>query len=173
MQKENYADLNFSQKDLVQAFESCYIDIIEFVTQDVFQELFSKMMKLDTTERPQFVNEVWLNKQYLLEKGLKFSEGILIQTSAFGDRRPTLFVVKKFLPEKFHSVWENANLTFNNDFVNEEVPNDLDHSWRLPLNVSVQNAILSNGYNLQDKTFDKTELVEELYNGKIINSEKQ
>ena len=34
-------------------------------------------------------------------RGFTVPEGILIQASAFGDRRPTLFAVKKFLLKKF------------------------------------------------------------------------
>jgi hypothetical protein len=130
-------------------------------------------MNLNPKDRPSFVNEVWLNQEFLKGKGLVIPEGILIQTSAFGDRRPTLFVVKKFLPVKYHRAWENVNWTFNNDFKNEDVPYDSKSAWRLPLSVSVQNAIISNGLDLQSSKYENDIFSQELYDGQMENSEKR
>ncbi len=126
----DYAGLNFDRAELSEAMSIYYNDIIEFITQSGFQKTFAEMMQLPPTERPEFVDRVWLDRQELEARGITVPDGILIQTSAFGDRRPTLFVVKKFLPEKYHVAWENVNWTFNNDFDDADVPYDPKSSWR-------------------------------------------
>jgi hypothetical protein len=167
-----YQGLDFDRGELSSVMKNNYEDIIEFIAQPVFQSLFIEMMNLQPNERPSFVNEVWLNSDELKKRGLDIPAGILIQTSAFGDRRPTLFVVKKFLPEKYHRVWENVNWTFNNDFKDEEVPSDPENSWRLPLTVSAQNALLTKNIDLQSIPNDN-EFSQKLFTGEIINSEKR
>lgn len=64
--------------------------------------------------RPKFVFDVLLSDDALAARGIKRPENILIQRSAFGDRRPIIFVVKRFLPEEFSNVWQNVNITFDN-----------------------------------------------------------
>ncbi|WKX75821.1 hypothetical protein [Zobellia laminariae] len=98
----NYPGLNYSKNELSKVMKTNYDDLINFITDPVFQKLFSEMMSLQPNERPMFVHKIWLDDSELRRRGLKVPEGILIQTSAFGDRRPTLFCVKKFLPEKYH-----------------------------------------------------------------------
>jgi hypothetical protein len=168
-----YEGLNFSRKELSSIMKEYYEDIITFITQPVFQTLFSEMMSLKPNERPAYVNDVWINPTELEKRGLQVPKGILIQTSAFGDRRPTLFVVKKFLPEKYHKAWENVNWTFNNDFQEEDVPSDPENSWRLPLSVSVQNALISNNINLQSVEDDSDMLTQQLFGNEIVKSERQ
>jgi len=172
MDNSNYEGLDFDRNELRSIMRNCYADIIAFITHPIFQQLFCEMMNLHPTERTGYVNDVWLNNAYLKQKGMDIPEGILIQTSAFGDRRPTLFVVKKFLPEKYHKAWENVNWTFNNDFKNEDVPYDAEKAWRLPLSVSVQNAIIKSGLDLQDEKYDNELFQQELYSGQIDKSEK-
>lgn len=167
----NYEGLDFDQEELSGAMRSYYEDIVEFITQPAFQALFSEMMTLPPKDRPQYVNDIWLNPAALEARGLEAPDGMLIQTSAFGDRRPTLFVVKKYLPEKYHCAWENVNWTFNNDFAEEDVPNDPENSWRLPLSVSVQNALIANECDLQAIPADLTELSQEIDVADIVKSE--
>jgi hypothetical protein len=145
----NYDGLTFDRRELVSVMSSYYDDIINFITQPAFQAIFAEMMSLPPTARPRFVHEVWLEPEVLAARGLEVPQGILIQTSAFGDRRPTLFVVKKLLPEKYHVAWENVNWTFNNDFKEEDVPSDSESSWRFPLPVATQNTLLEQGIDLQ------------------------
>ncbi|WP_299844903.1 hypothetical protein [uncultured Jannaschia sp.] len=145
-----YQGLDFDRNELREAMRSAYADLLDFITIDAFQKVFYECMKLHDSERPRFVSQVLLNEVELTSRGVKVPDGILIQRSAFGDRRPTLFVVKKFLPEKFHKAWENVNWTFNNDFREEDVPNDPESSWRLPLRVDVQSRIISERGNLQE-----------------------
>jgi hypothetical protein len=168
-----YDGLEFDQAELAAAMSANYQDILEFITQPAFQAMFAEMMALPPTERPAYVTSVWLEPLERESRGLVVPEGILIQVSAFGDRRPTLFVVKKFLPEKYHSAWENVNWTFNNDFKDEDVPRDPESSWRLPLSVSVQNALLSSGSDLRIVPDNSEEFSQRLDDPAIVRSERQ
>lgn len=168
----NYVGLDFGRSELTQVMEENYEAIIEFITQPGFQKLFAEMMDVLPSDRPKFVTDIWLNKKALEDEGLVTPPGILIQTSAFGDRRPTLFVVKKYLPEKYHRAWENVNWTFNNDFEDSSVPRDADSSWRLPLSVSVQNHLISRNIDLQCVPKDQIGLVQELHGPDIVKSER-
>jgi len=169
----NYEGLEFDKDELSTAMRLYYNDIVEFITQPPFQALFSEMMAIPAKDRPQYVHDIWLNPAALAAQGLHVPDGILIQTSAFGDRRPTLFVVKKYLPEKYHCAWENVNWTFNNDFAENDVPNDPESSWRLPLSVSVQNALIANECDLQAVPADLSALSQELDVTEIVKSEKR
>jgi len=95
------------------------------------------------------VQEVLLDAALLRERGVHVPEGILIQRSAFGDRRPTLFCVKKYLPKKFHSAWENVNLTFDAADDNS-VTRDPAECWRHPIRPDIQAALLAAGLALED-----------------------
>ena len=168
-----YPGLSFDQKELRTAMLSSYEDICNFITDPVFSDIFSEMMSLSPSERPKFVSNVWLDSTELERRGLNIPIGILVQTSAFGDRRPTLFVVKKLLPEKYHAAWENVNWTFNNDFEENSVPADPENSWRMPLKVSVQNALLSESIDLQSVDNEFEELFQGVYDNDIVISTKQ
>ena len=146
----NYDGLEFDRQELRSVMTSYYEDIVNFITSPAFQDIFADMMSLPPSHRPRFVHDVWLDPEVLKSRGLEVPEGMLIQTSAFGDRRPTLFAVKKLLPEKYHVAWENVNWTFNNDFKEESVPSDADNSWRFPLPVATQNTFLEQGIDLQE-----------------------
>lgn len=172
MENVTYEGLDFDRAELSKVMDEYYGDILDFIDQPAFQETFAEMMNLEPMLRPAFVSEVWLEPQELARRGVDVPDGILIQTSAFGDRRPTLFVVKKFLPEKYHRAWENVNWTFNNEFKEEDVPNDPESSWRMPLAVSVQNALLSGGYDLQQAPDDMT-ILQDLDDPRIVRSEKR
>jgi hypothetical protein len=167
-----YEGLDFDQTELSGVMRECYSEILEFILQPAFQLIFAEMMSLEPTLRPAFVSDVWLDPTELERRGLHVPAGILIQTSAFGDRRPTLFVVKKFLPEKYHRAWENVNWTFNNEFKEEDVPTDPESAWRLPLAVSVQNALMSGGIDLQQAP-DDLAIVQKLDGPDIVRSEKR
>lgn len=173
MENSNYPGLAFNRGELSAAMEEYYSDLREFITQPAFQAIFAEMMDLQPSDRPAFVRKVWLDFDELNKRGLQVPEGILIQTSAFGDRRPTLFVVKKFLPERFHGAWENVNWTFNNEFNDEDVPSDPENSWRLPLAVNVQNALMAGGVDLQTVPDDDNSILQALEGNDIIRSEKR
>lgn len=169
----NYPHLDFDRQELSSVMEEYYSDILAFITQPAFQVLFSEMMSLPPNARPKYVADVWLKREVLEQNGVKFTAGILIQTSAFGDRRPTLFVVKKFLPEKFHGAWENVNWTFNNDFEPGSVPSDPENSWRMPLKVAVQNALIAQGADLQSVPSYAEGFSQRLDTGEIEKSQRK
>jgi hypothetical protein len=146
-----YADLPFEPAELKQAMRAAYDDIIAFVTAAPFATFYAELMSLDKTQRPKFIASVLFRPEVLRARGLEPPPGILIQNSAFGDRRPTLFAVKKMMPERFQSVWENMNLTFNNEYVDDDVSRSDTDAWRPPLPVALQNELLSAGKSLESE----------------------
>jgi hypothetical protein len=145
----NYEGLDFGRAELARVMRETYDDIIAFVTTPAFSNFYEEMMSLNPTQRPGFISRVLFRPDELRRRGIVVPEGILIQTSAFGDRRPTLFAVKKMMPVKYQSVWENMNLTFNNEFKDEDVSRSIENAWRAPLPVAVQNQLLAGGKDLE------------------------
>jgi hypothetical protein len=143
-----YPGLAYGKSELAAAMRQTYDELIAFVTQPAFQAVYKELWELPATERPTFVNKVLLRPEELEKRGVRVPPEILIQTSAFGDRRPTLFAVKKFLPAKFHDAWENVNLTFDNEYNDEEVSRDPAVTWRKPLPVVLQNALIASNIDL-------------------------
>jgi hypothetical protein len=144
-----YPGLAYGKSELAAAMRQTYDELIEFVTQPAFQAVYNELRKLPATERPAFVNKVLLRPEELERRGVRVPPGILIQTSAFGDRRPTLFAVKKFLRVEFHDAWENVNLTFDNEYDDKDVSRDLTVAWRKPLPVGLQNALIGSNIDLE------------------------
>ena len=131
-----------SKHELSNTMKENYSDLINFVTTKEFKDAFSDMMRLPQMDRPKYVIDVFLNKEALEAKGIKTPEGILIQRSTFGDRRPTLFCVKKWLPKKYHHLWENVNITFDNPYDDNEIPRD-EKAWRKPLPTEIQYGMMT------------------------------
>ncbi|MFC8314184.1 hypothetical protein ACFUEJ_11240 [Gordonia sp. NPDC057258] len=171
--ENHYPGLDFGRSELAEVMSAYYRDILDFILQPGFQRTFDEMMNLAPAYRPEFVRAVWLEPEELTKRDIHVPEGILIQTSAFGDRRPTLFVVKKFLPEKYHRAWENVNWTFNNEFKDSDVPRDVESAWRLPLKVSVQNALISGNFDLQQVPSGDAEITQSLDAASIVKSERR
>lgn len=144
-----YEGLDFDRMELSQVMRKTYDELCDFITRSEFREMYRELMSLPPAQRPEFVTNVVINVDALAKRGIQVPEGILIQTSAFGDRRPTLFAVKKFLPEKYHRAWENVNWTFGNEYEDDEVSRDPRDAWRPPLPVSVQNAAMSANVDLR------------------------
>ena len=144
-----YKELDFDQAELSNAMRKAYDELINFIVQPAFQTMHSEMMALPPEDRPKFVVETVINLEVLEKRGITVPDGILIQTSAFGDRRPTLFAVKKFLPKRFHGAWENVNWTFSNIYEDQDISRDPSKAWRPPLPVDVQNFAISNKLNLE------------------------
>jgi hypothetical protein len=145
-----YKHLSYDQTELAGAMRATYDELIEFVTTPEFQAVMTDLGLLDSRERQAFVISVLLNKEELARRGVVVPEGILIQRSAFGDRRPTLFCVKKFLPDRFTDVWQNVNLTFDDLFLDESVSRTPEIAWRQPLPVDLQVEALAHGKNLEE-----------------------
>lgn len=147
---DRYAHLAYSQAELQTAMRTHYDKIIDFVTSEPFKALMAEMSTLSHLARPQFVHDVLLDKAELERRRVVVPEGILIQRSAFGDRRPTLFAVKHFLPEKYSDVWQNVNITFDNLYLDGEIARDRDSCWRAPLPPDVQAQAMADGLELEE-----------------------
>ena len=145
-----FSQLGFSREELASIMRQVWDELIEFVATPEFRAVHGELMSLPRAERPGFVERVLLRSEELAARGIEIPDGIQIQTSAFGDRRPTLFVVKKFLPARFHGAWENVNITFDNEYTDDQVPRDAASAWRRPLPVAVQNAALAGEVDLQE-----------------------
>lgn len=143
-----YQGLDFDQDELSGVMRTAYGDIIDFLMTDSFRAVHRELMSLPPNLRPAFVTRVLLDPDELAERGVVVPDGILIQTSAFGDRRPTLFAVKKFLPEKYHGAWENVNWTFNNKYDDAKVSRSQEDAWRPPLPVALQNELMARDADL-------------------------
>ena len=144
-----YSNLSYGQDELAQVMRVAYDDLIEFVTTPEFRAVMEELKNLRSEERPAFVLSVLLNTKELTKRKIHTPDGILIQRSAFGDRRPTLFCVKKYLPDKYSNVWQNVNLTFDNQFLDESVSRAPEIAWREPLPVNLQAEAMASGVDLE------------------------
>jgi hypothetical protein len=157
-----YEGLDFSPEELQDAMRQNYEVLLSVVRQPAFQQLYREMMQLAPEERPAFVSREVLPKEVLARRGITLPDGVLVQVSAFGDRRPTLFALKRFLPERFHAAWENNNLTFFNEFDEDEYPHDPELAWRAPLPVALQDAVIASGGKLNEVPSEYAVALEEL-----------
>jgi hypothetical protein len=146
---ELFEGLDFSRTELANVMRAYYDDLIAVVAQEPFRRFYFEMMALPQSERPRFIADHLFDPTGRASRGIHIPDDVLLQTSAFGDRRPTLFALKKMLPEKFTVAWENVNLTFDNEYDDATVPRDPEGAWRAPLPVALQNAMLSRGEDLQ------------------------
>jgi hypothetical protein len=144
-----YQHLNFGRIELESVMRAAYDQLIDFVTTQPFKTVMAEMNSLKPTKRPAFVASVLLNDEELSRRGVQRPSDILIQRSAFGDRRPTLFCVKKLLPEKYACVWKNVNITFDNEFEDSSVSRDADKAWRIPLPVHLQAMAMAEEKDLE------------------------
>lgn len=145
---QNYHHLEFNEEELSQAMREGYSKLIAFVTTPEFRAIHDEMRALPPAQRPSFVAQTFMNEGELNRRGITVPENILIQRSSFGDRRPTLFAVKMFLPERFHTAWENVNITFDNEFDDSSVSRDAEYSWRAPMPVGLQDRFISENIDL-------------------------
>lgn len=120
-----------------------YRQLITFAESVPFERLLGELYDRPPTERPSFVTDVILNEGELQKRNVYAPEGILVLRSAFGDRRPTLFCLKKYLPIELHRYWQNVNITFDNPTQGDERVEEL--AWRKPLPASVQAAVIAAG----------------------------
>ena len=91
-QRSPYAGLSYSREQLAKAMREAYDELIDFVTTAEFRAAMGELGALQSHKRPAFVLSVFLDPEERTKRGIQTSEGILIQRSAFGDRRPTLFL---------------------------------------------------------------------------------
>jgi len=145
-----YPHLAYGPRELALAMRAAYDELIDFVTTPQFKAVMRELDELPSQERPAFVLSVLVNKEQLAMRGVHVPDGILIQRSAFGDRRPTLFCVKKYLPERYSDVWQNVNITFDNEYQDKGVSRNPEICWREPLPVHLQAQIMAHGINLEE-----------------------
>ncbi|MDH6543743.1 hypothetical protein [Streptomyces sp. SPB4] len=126
-------------RDIANEMRKGYAELFNFAITDPFQQLLKELYSLPAEDRPLFVAEVVLNPDERAKRGVNVPDGILVLRSAFGDRRPTLFCLKKYLPERFRNYWQNVNLTFDNGVEDQ----DEEGAWRLPLSASAQAALIT------------------------------
>ncbi len=144
-----------TREDYERLYDWCragYDEIIDFITTDEFKSAHAELMALPLEQRPQFVVDVFLNDAELERRGIRRPRDLHILRSAFGDRRPTLFCVKKWLPPELRMFWENVNITFDNEFEDDTIPRD-EQAWRPPLPVEIQHEYLSG--NLSEEVVEQ------------------
>ncbi|MDL5363418.1 hypothetical protein [Halalkalicoccus sp. NIPERK01] len=141
---------SLTRDDLRAKMWEYYMELVDFFFTEEFQAVYEEMNELPETERPQYVKEVLLNDDVLKERGVDVPAGILIQRSSFGDRRPTLFCLKKYLPKAYQDafVWQNVNLTFDNDHDTWPIA-DGESAWNKPINVDLQDRIHSGEFSVE------------------------
>lgn len=150
-----YPHLAYSQRELQDVMRAHYDKIIDFITSAPFKALMEEMSDISHLDRPKFVREVLLDSDELNKRGVIVPPGILIQRSAFGDRRPTLFAIKHFLPKAYSDVWQNVNITFDNAYVDSSVARDRETCWRAPLPPDIQAQAMAQGVELETVETDQ------------------
>ena len=118
-----------------------YDEIIQFVTTPEFNSVYKELMALALNDRPEFVVNVLLNDIELQNRGINRPQDLFIMRTAFGDKRSTLFCVKKWLSRDLNAVWENVNIIFDANS-KAEVSNEAD-VFRSPVPVAIQHEYLS------------------------------
>jgi len=126
--------------------EKGYEKLITISKTHEFQNMINELYSLPPRERPRYVAEVILNPIERANRGINIPDDVLVLRSAFGDRRPTLFCIKKYLPLHLHKYWQNVNLTWDNIHDIESTPKD-ERAWRKPLPPGLQAAMIEADLN--------------------------
>jgi len=141
---ESKLKINPTSIDIARLHSECtlgYDEIIQFVTTPEFNSVYNELMDLSIFDRPKFVVNVLLNDIELQNRGVNKPNNLFIMRTSFGDRRPTLFCIKKWLSRNLDIFWENVTITFDND--SEEKVSDDASAWRSPVPVAIQHEYLS------------------------------
>lgn len=125
-----------------------YEKLIAVANSPCFQRMMDELYSLPSNERPSFVANIILNPEERVRRGVEIPNDVLVLRSAFGDRRPTLSCLKKYLSPHLHNYWQNVNLTFDNVFDPASIPTD-ERAWRKPLAADVQAAIIASGLEVK------------------------
>lgn len=137
--------------DLYEVMRKYYDKLIDFVCDTPFKTVVEEMYALPPAARPEFVKSVILNQDALEQRGIIKPDDVVIQRSAFGDERPTLFVLKAYLPRDHQVAWQNVNITFDQEHEGAIILNE-EKAWRPPLPVPVQAALQAIGKNAAEIT---------------------
>ena len=146
-----FDDLPFTLFELQKSMSETYDELLDLFFSENFQNVWEHMKKQNGIARFNFISQTILDREVLKRDwSVIVPDQILIERSSFGDRRPTLFCLKKYLPEKFHQVWENVNLTFDEEYEMHSIPTTSDVAWREPLIPGVQSLLLAAGLPLEE-----------------------
>lgn len=117
--------------DLPSAMTGTLDDIIDFVTTPAFRAVVDELNDQPASAWPDFVESVLLDDAELERRGVTVPEDVLIQRSSFGDGRPTLFCVVKYLPEEYRDLWAKMTVTFDRGHDWADYPAGAD-AWKEP-----------------------------------------
>jgi hypothetical protein len=95
-----------------EAISAALRDVQEFANTVAFQDLLNELWGLKPENRAAFVRGVILRDLELAARGVVVPDGMKLQRSAFGDDRPTLFCITKYLPAGV--LWHKVTITFDN-----------------------------------------------------------
>jgi hypothetical protein len=73
--------------------------IATFVTSEPFLRVMREFADVPRAQRHDFVRRVLINRDAMAQRGVQVPQDLIIQRTAFEDRRPTIFAVVKHLPE--------------------------------------------------------------------------
>lgn len=132
------ADWNAVQLSMREGYDK----LIKYVSQPSFQAVLLELFGLPRSQRPWFVKSVLLSEENREKLNIKLPDGVLLVRSTFGDRRPSLFCVKTYLPEKLWKPWQNVNITFDEHYADTDIPRDA-RAWRPGLGFEEQAALMA------------------------------
>ncbi|WP_144750649.1 hypothetical protein [Curtobacterium pusillum] len=87
--------------------------IRDFITNDAFIRVLGELYDHAPEDRDAYVRSVLLDPEALRARGVIVPEGIKVQRSQFGDRRPTIFCVTKLMRDGVRKV----TYTFDNESI--------------------------------------------------------
>lgn len=122
--------------DLPSAMTATLDELIDFVSTPAFRTVVDDLNERPVADWPDFVEAVLLDESELERRGVVVPEGVLVQRSSFGDGRPTVFCVVKYLPEEYRDLWAKMTLTFDRAHDWADYPSD-DGAWREPVHPAV------------------------------------
>jgi hypothetical protein len=102
------------------AIRQALTEISQFTSTAKFQNLLQELYDLPINDRARFVESVIIEDSALRSRGIDTPQGMIVQRSAFGDKRPTLFCVTKYLPPGYQ--WKKVTLTFDSYTVPQAPP---------------------------------------------------
>jgi hypothetical protein len=121
-----------------------YERLLAVAEAPAFQSLLDDLYRLPAAARPGFVAQVVIDPEERRARRVEVPDDVLVVRSSFGDRRPTLFCLKRYLPADLHRYWQNVNITFDNAVDAERIPSD-ERAWRKPLPAEIQAALITAG----------------------------
>lgn len=100
---ETMMNLQFGQTFASWISESV-AELKKFASTPEFQSVLAEMDPMTPREKDEFVRVVLLDPERRRARGLELPDGIVIQRTAFADKRPTIFCITKYLPDHIRKV---------------------------------------------------------------------